>query len=78
MHTDHNNAAPMSVETCEEANSQVFCRVSYLSQDTLLPVLISPVETRSLAEYRDVVGRMISTYLSTIGGVLFRGFRSNQ
>ena len=75
MYASHNNAAPRSVEeTCGETNSQVSCRVNYLSQDTLLPVVISPVEMRPLVEYREVVGRMIGIYLSTVGGVLFRGF----
>ncbi|MGQ0554671.1 MAG: TauD/TfdA family dioxygenase [Nitrospiraceae bacterium] len=48
--------------------------MNYLSQDTLLPVVVSPVEMHSLVEYREVVGRMIGIYLSTVGGVLFRGF----
>jgi alpha-ketoglutarate-dependent taurine dioxygenase len=75
MHANHNHAAPISIEeTCGGTNSQVSCRVNYLSQDRLLPVVVSPVEMRSLVEYRDVVGRMISIYLSTVGGVLFRGF----
>lgn len=75
MHTNHDNTAPMSVEeTCEEATDRSLCRVSYLSPDTALPVVLSPTEKRSLAEYRDVINDMISTYLSTVGGLLFRGF----
>ncbi|MFO0777385.1 MAG: TauD/TfdA family dioxygenase [Nitrospira sp.] len=75
MHTNHDNTAPMSVEeTCEEAIDRSLCRVSYLSPGTPLPVVLSPTEKRSLAEYRNVIDDLISTYLSTVGGLLFRGF----
>jgi alpha-ketoglutarate-dependent taurine dioxygenase len=75
MHTNHDNTAPMPVdETCEEATDRSPCQVSYLSPDTPLPVVVSPVEKRSLAEYRGVINRMVSLHLSTIGGLLFRGF----
>lgn len=75
MHADHNNAAPMPVEeTCEETGDRSSCRVSSLSPDTSLPVVISPAEKRSLAEYRDAIAPMINEHLSTVGGLLFRGF----
>ena len=75
MHTNHDNTAPMSVEeTCEEATDRSLCRVSYLSPDASLPVVLSPTEKRSLAEYRDVIDDLIGTYLSTVGGLLLRGF----
>ncbi len=75
MHADHNNIAPMPVEdTAGEAFSQPSCRVSYLGSDTLFPVVVNPTEEQSLAEYRDAIEQMVSTHLSTVGGLLFRGF----
>ena len=75
MHTNHDNTVPMSVdETREEATDRLPCQVSYLSPDIPLPVVLSPTEKRSLAEYRDVIDGMIGMYLSTVGGLLFRGF----
>lgn len=75
MHTDHNNIAPIAAEeTHEEATDRSSCQVSYLSEDAPLPVVVSPTEDRSLAEYRDVIVSMVTTHLSTVGGLLFRGF----
>jgi alpha-ketoglutarate-dependent taurine dioxygenase len=75
MHADHNNSAPMPVEeTSGEAFGRSSCRVSYLGSDTLLPVVVNPVEKQSLTTYRDAVERMMNAHLSTVGGLLFRGF----
>lgn len=75
MHANHNDTAPMPIEqTCREATSQLLCRVSYMASDTLLPLIVNPTEKRLLTEYRDVIGQMVNTHLSTVGGLLFRGF----
>ena len=75
MQANHNNSAPMSVEeTCREVTGLPSCRVSYLSSNTPLPVVVNPMEKRSLAEYRDLIEQMVNTRLSTVGGLLFRGF----
>lgn len=75
MHADHNNSAPMPVEEPSgEAFGQPSCRVSYLASDTLLPVVVNPTEKQSLTAYRDAIERMMRAHLSTIGGLLFRGF----
>lgn len=75
MHADHNNIAPMPVdEACEEATGQLPCRVSYLTSDTLLPVVVNPTEMQSLTDYGEAIERMVGTHLSTVGGLLFRGF----
>ena len=73
MHVDHNNTAPISVgETDRETVGQPPCQISCL--DTRLPVVVSPTEKHSLAEYRDVVEQVVSRHLLTAGGLLFRGF----
>jgi alpha-ketoglutarate-dependent taurine dioxygenase len=75
MHANHNNRAPMPVdETCGEDASQLSCRVSYLASDTRLPAVVNPTEKRALADYQETIEQMVRTYLSTVGGVLFRGF----
>ncbi|MGC4098054.1 MAG: TauD/TfdA family dioxygenase [Nitrospira sp.] len=75
MHANHNNRAPMPVdETCGEDTSELSCRVSHLASDTLLPVVVNPTEKRSLTDYQDAIERMVRTHLSTVGGLLFRGF----
>lgn len=75
MHANHNNRAPMPVdESCGEDASQLSCRVSYLASDTRLPAVVNPTEKRVLADYQETVEQMVRTYLSTVGGVLFRGF----
>ncbi len=75
MHTNHNNTAPIpGEEACGEAVSLSVCRVSYLEPNTQLPIIVSPTENHSLAEYRDAVEQMVSAHLSTVGGLLFRGF----
>src|SRR5215831_5961495 len=75
MHANHNNISPIPVEeTCGgEAVGLLFWRVSSLASNTLFPVVVSPTEKRSLAEYRDAIEQAVSTYLSTVGGLLFRG-----
>jgi alpha-ketoglutarate-dependent taurine dioxygenase len=74
MPTNHNHTAPTSVEeTCGGADRPSF-RVSCLSADTVLPVVVGPMEERSVAEYRDVIVSTVSRHLSTVGGLLFRGF----
>ena len=75
MTSNHNNTTPIPVEeTCGERVSQLVCQVSSLTPDTHLPVVVSPIETHSLAEYRDAIEQMVSTHLLTVGGLLFRGF----
>jgi alpha-ketoglutarate-dependent taurine dioxygenase len=75
MHADHNNTAPISMEeTCGEPVGRPACETSYLAPDTRLPVVVSPTEKHSLAEYGDVVEHMVSRHLLTVGGLLFRGF----
>ncbi|MBS0181970.1 MAG: TauD/TfdA family dioxygenase [Nitrospira sp.] len=75
MHADHNNTASTSVEEpCGETVGQAACRVSCLTPDTQLPLVVSPTDKHSLAEYRDAIKQMVSTHLSTVGGLLFRGF----
>jgi alpha-ketoglutarate-dependent taurine dioxygenase len=75
MHVDHHNNAPMPVEeTSGKAFGRPSCRVSYLDSDTLLPVVVNAVEKQSLAAYRDGIEQMMNAHLSTIGGLLFRGF----
>jgi len=64
----------MSVEEIHRAASPLSCRVSSLSPTTPLPIVISPAEERSLAEHREGIVSMVSMYLSTVGGLLFRGF----
>lgn len=75
MHANHNNRAPMPVdETCGEDASQLSCRVSSLASNTRLPAVVNPTEKRALADYQETIEQMVRTYLSTVGGVLFRGF----
>ena len=75
MHAHHNNSAPLTMdEACGGSASQTPCRVSYLASDTHLPVVVNPTEKQSLADYRDAIEQMVSTHLSTVGGLLFRGF----
>lgn len=75
MHVNHNGIAPIPIEETDgESVRRLPCRVSYLDRGIQLPVLVSPTEKRSLAEYRDVIEQTMSTYLSTVGGLLFRGF----
>lgn len=75
MHGDRNHSASMPVE---EGVRDVFgvesCQVSQLSPETGLPVVISPVDQRAVADYRKVIGHLIDTHLLTVGGLLFRGF----
>lgn len=75
MHVNHNNDASISIEeTRGKPVGQPVCRLSYLTPDTRLPVVVSPTEKYSLADYRDAIERMVSAHLSTAGGLLFRGF----
>lgn len=75
MHSDHNNRVPLPVdETCGEDVSELSCRVSYLASDTRLPVVVNPTNKQSPAEYGDAIEQMVNTHLSTVGGLLFRGF----
>lgn len=75
MHVNHNNDASISIEeTRGKPVGQPVCRLSYLTPDTRLPVVVSPTEKYSLAHYRDAIERMVSAHLSTAGGLLFRGF----
>lgn len=75
MHVNHNNVVPLPVEqTYGELVSQPVCRVSYLTPDTRLPVVVSPREQRSLVEYREAIQQTVNEHLLTVGGLLFRGF----
>lgn len=72
MHTIHDNTAPIPVEG--ETDVPPACRVSCLTPDTRLPVVVNPAGKHSLTEYRDAIERTVSAHLSTVGGLLFRGF----
>lgn len=75
MHDDLNHNASMPVEEgVREVLGLESCQVSQLSHETGLPVVISPVDQRTVADYRDVIGHLIGAHLSTVGGLLFRGF----
>lgn len=75
MHVNHNNVVPLPVEeTYGELVGQPVCRVSYLTPDTRLPVVVSPREKRSLVEYREAIQQTVNEHLLTVGGLLFRGF----
>jgi len=75
MHADRNHTASMSVEEgAREILGLESCRVSQLSPEIGLPVVISPVDRRAAADYRNVIGHLVDTHLSSVGGLLFRGF----
>jgi len=74
MHTNYDDTLPLSVEEARGAVTPLSCRMSYLFQNTPLPIVISPIGERSLEEHRESIVSMVSTYLSTVGGVLLRGF----
>lgn len=75
MHTNHKHTVPMSRdETHAEVTDRSLCQMKFFSRDSSLPVVLSPTEKRPLSEYRDDIDGMIRIYLSTVGGLLFRGF----
>lgn len=75
MHVNHNKIAQVPVEdVLGAAINQMSYRASFLSPETRLPIVISAAEKQSLPAYRDVIGQVTDTHLSTVGGLLFRGF----
>lgn len=75
MHVNHDDAGSVTMDDASGALVGLrACAVGRLDADTALPVVVTPTEPLPLAGYQDDIDRATGAYLSTVGGILFRGF----